>query len=199
MQFNLKNRPCFLSEWSREVLRWAAAPILAEVMHILQLFFRDANDQNSMWRPATDRPPFNKTLSRTARLQIKKEWGRGEESGVRGVEEDDTGGVVWRGSEERRRGEGPGRQMPPLWPWHCGILIVRGHIVPTLLERCRAASPSHASIEMKWAEVWKKKKWKWSREISVTTEWNQMVPRWVIKDILWGFKALMNEFNMNKF
>lgn len=67
--------------------------------------------------------------------------------------------AVWCGGGGRRGGwgKGPGRQMPPLWPWHCRILIVRGHIVPTLLERCRAASPSHASIEMKWAEVWKKK------------------------------------------
>lgn len=41
---------------------------------------------------------------------------------------------------EEATGEAGGRQMPPLWPRHCGILIGSGHIVPTLLELRPAVS-----------------------------------------------------------
>lgn len=41
---------------------------------------------------------------------------------------------------EEAKGEAEGRQMPPLWPRHCGILIGSGHIVPILLELRPAGS-----------------------------------------------------------
>lgn len=41
---------------------------------------------------------------------------------------------------EKATGEVGGRQMPPLWLRHCGILIGSGHIVPTLLELRPAGS-----------------------------------------------------------
>lgn len=47
-------------------------------------------------------------------------WKREE----RGGEEDETGGDGGRGGGN---GGGPRRQMPPLRPWHCWILIVQPH------------------------------------------------------------------------
>lgn len=81
---------------------------------------------------------FHQTACRTGRLHSPSERDeeggrerRGEEWGMRRGEEDETGGGGGGGGG---KGGGPRRQMPPLWPWHCWILIVQSHIVPTLLE-----------------------------------------------------------------
>lgn len=75
---------------------------------------------------------FHQAVCRTATLHSPSEQDeggrerRGEE--VRRMRQAAVGGEV-----ERKEG-GPRRQMPPQWPWHCWILIVQSHIVPTLLE-----------------------------------------------------------------
>lgn len=124
-----------------KILRFPAAPILKEVnAHSaisLHLLYRDGNSRSSMWLLATVQLPFTKLCvvlqDCTAHLsEMKEEEGRGEEMGgweeVRRMRQAAVGGAVgWKGG-------GPRRQMPPLWLWHCWILIVQCHIVPTLLE-----------------------------------------------------------------
>lgn len=75
---------------------------------------RHANNPNNMlWLEAAFQ---SKTFSHCKTDMQIKGAGRWVGVGVRG---------------EEAMGEARGRQMPPLWPRHCGILIGSGHLVPT--------------------------------------------------------------------
>lgn len=121
------------------ILRFPAAPILKEVNAYSAIY---SSEMQIAKAACGGKQQFNclspnyvsycKTAAHLS--EIKKEEGRGEEKrGVGGEKRWGRWDRRWWG-ERWGKGGDPRRQMPPLWPWHCWILIVQSHIVPTLLE-----------------------------------------------------------------
>lgn len=107
--------------------------------------FRDGNNQSSVCLLAEVQTVSHQAVSLVTTKSIWARWGG--RKGERRMEGKKKGGGIGRGSR---------RQMPPQWPWHCRILIVWSHIVPSSLEMWElpcCVPPSHANIKMKRAEV----------------------------------------------